>query len=77
MINTDQHGMGWLSARNHAQHINTENANLESHTGTRVEISSAKSTRVSFLTYNRKTVLTVLIRFQASLVGVDRGVDPC
>ena len=77
MINTDQHGMGWLSARNHAQHVNTENANLKGHRGTRVEILSAKSTRVSFLTYNRKTVLTVLIRFQASLVGVDRGVDPC
>lgn len=77
MINTAQHGKVWLSARNHAQHVNTENANLEGHRGTRVEISSAKSTRVSSHTYNGIMVLTVLIRFQASLVGVDHRVDPC
>jgi hypothetical protein len=77
MINTDQHGRGSLSARNRAQHVNTENANLEGYTETRVEISSAKSTRVSFLYVRGKTVLTVLIRFQASLVGVDHRVDPC
>lgn len=63
MINTDQHGMGVLSARNHAQHVNTENANLESHRGTRVEISCCNSTRVFSHTYNRIMVLTVLIRF--------------
>ena len=77
MINTDQHGMGWLSARNHAQHVNTENANLEGSTGSRVELSSVKSTRVFLLYVRVKTVLTVLIRFVRRLVGVAIGVDPC
>jgi len=77
MINTDQHGMGSLSARNRAQHVNTENANLKGYTGSRVEISSGKSTRVFLLYVRVKTVLTVLIRFVRRLVGVAIGVDPC
>jgi hypothetical protein len=77
MINTAYRFLLRLSARNHAQHVNTENASLEGHRGTRVEISFAKSTRVSSYTYNEIMVLTVLIRFVTSLVGVDRRVDPC
>ena len=77
MINTAQHGKVWLSARNHAQHVNTENASLEGHRGTRGKNNRTESFCVSLLTYNRILVLTVLIRFVRRLVGVDHRVDPC
>jgi hypothetical protein len=77
MINTDQHGMGSLSARNRAQHVNTENANLEGYTGSRGKNNLTKSIRVFLLYVRGKTVLTVLIRFVRRLVGVAIGVDPC
>mgnify|MGYP003653326446 CR=1 FL=1 len=77
MINTAEHGEVWLSARNHAQHVNTENASLEGHTGTRGKNNRTEYLCVFFHTYNRISVLTVLIRFVRRLVGVDRRVDPC
>ena len=77
MINTAYRFLLRLSARNHAQHVNTENATLEGHRGTRGKNNRTESFCVSLLTYNEIMVLTVLIRFVRRLVGVDRRVDPC
>lgn len=77
MINTAHRFLLRLSARNHAQHVNTENGNLEGHRGTRGKNNRTESFCVSSHTYNRISVLTVLIRFVRRLVGVDRRVDPC
>ena len=66
---------GCVSAWNHAQQINRQNAFLNPYSpaGGKKEKHDSPATPYTY----EKTVLIVLITFQASQLGVDRRVDPC
>ena len=74
----DQHRStegGYVSARNHAQQINTQNEffNPYSPAGGKKEKHFPPATPYTY----RKTVLIVLITFQTPEARVDHRVDPC
>ena len=66
---------GYVSARNHAQQINRQNAFLNPYSpaGGKKEKHDSPATPIRM----RKTVLIVLITFQATETRVDHRVDPC
>jgi hypothetical protein len=66
---------GYVSARNHAQQINRQNAFLNPYSPAGGEKEKHDSPATPY-TY-RKTVLIVLITFQATETRVDHRVDPC
>jgi hypothetical protein len=66
---------GCVSTWNHAQQINRQNAFLNPYSPAGGEKEKHDSPATPY-TY-RKTVLIVLITFQASQLGVDHRVDPC
>ena len=74
----DQHRStegGYVSARNHAQQINRQNVFLNPYSpaGGKKEKHFPPATPYTY----RKTVLIVLITFQAPQARVDHRVDPC
>jgi len=66
---------GYVSARNRAQQINRQNVFLNPYSpaGGKKEKHDSPATPIRM----RKTVLIVLITFQATETRVDHRVDPC
>jgi hypothetical protein len=66
---------GYVSTRNHAQQINRQNVFLNPYSpaGGEKEKHDSPATPIRV----RKTVLIVLITFQAPETRVDHRVDPC
>ena len=66
---------GYVSTRNHAQQINRQNVFLNPYSpaGGKKEKHDSPATPIRM----RKTVLIVLITFQATQTRVDHRVDPC